>query len=68
MSKLLRSDWWSRVPPAVCEGCISICANKANLNLNVSYYALDVSMFEVLTLMWVGRERGMRQRRSVGGG
>lgn len=34
----------------------SVRANEANINLNVSYYALDVSMFEVLT---VGR-RGRR--------
>ena len=42
--------------------------NDASINLNLSYYAFDVSMFEVLTLMWLGRERGMMQRWSVGGG
>lgn len=46
----------------------SVNANEANINLNVSYYALDVSLFEVLSLMWLGRERGMMQTRSVGGG
>lgn len=29
---------------------------------------LMFSMFEVLALMWVGRERRMMQKRSVGGG
>lgn len=42
--------------------------NEANITLNAVNYALDVGTFEVLTLMWVGRERGMRQGRSVGGG
>lgn len=46
----------------------SVRINEGNINLNVSYYALDVSMFEVLTLVWVEKEGGMRQRRSVGGG
>lgn len=32
-----------------------VCANEANINLNVSHYALDASMFEVLTFN-VGRK------------
>lgn len=64
---------------AVWTSCVPFCllwefiicstrANEANINLNVSHYALDVSMFEVHALMWLGRESGMMQRRSVGGG
>lgn len=29
----------------------SVCANEANINLNVTYYALDASVFEVLSNM-----------------
>lgn len=65
-------DWlvkyWAWIGLPVKVILCSVCANEANINLNVSHYALDVSMLEVLTLMWVGRERGTRQRRSVGGG
>lgn len=72
MPRLLRIGIWfvvfcSHLPFVRVTTC-SVCANEANIHLNVAYYTLDVRMFEVLTLMWVGRERGMMQRRSVGGG
>lgn len=73
MSESLKN--WAQIGLLLCSHLpfakVIICsvhANEANINLNVSYYALDVSVFETLALMWVGREREMRQRRSVGGG
>lgn len=58
--------WFCSHLPFVRVIICSICSNKANVKLNAYYYALDVSRFEVLTLIWLGRKRGMMQKGECG--